>query len=220
MWFSAAFIVGIPFSQLLIFGYAIDQDVRQIPTAIVDADHSNVSRRLLGQLEATQTFDLIARASDEQSARRLLETGDVQSVISIPADYARRYYRGSGVEVSVWVDATDPTVARGSELMTGKILPYVAIGFLQIGIILASGIVFFDLPIRGSLLDLLIASVLFIAANLARRAAPSHPLRPDHEGGSPPRRRPGEPVAGARRSRSLLLAGFVTATIVFRKELG
>src|SRR5262249_255304 len=52
------------------------------------------------------------------------------------------------------------------ELMAGKILPYVALGLLQIVLVLAAGLLLFRVPVRGSMADLGVASLLFIAANL------------------------------------------------------
>ena len=59
------------------------------------------------------------------------------------------------------------TPVTSFELMTGKILPYIAIGLVQLALILAIGDLLFDVPVRGSVLDLYIAASFFIAANLA-----------------------------------------------------
>ncbi len=267
---TSGFIVGVPIVQLALFGYAINQDIRHAETAVVDFSNSAISRTLIGELEATQTFDVVARPATEDEARRLLGEGDVSVVVLIPADFARHYYRGRGAEVSFLVDATDPTLARAVqastrgfeahlnrrgealvagaggaaarpgirysvrpdlvrvrpwrfsvltyfnpelrtpvfvvpallgviltttmilmtalsivrerergtfefligtpvhrfELMVGKIAPYVAIGFAQILIVLLTGLLLFRVPVRGSLIDLALASFLFIAANL------------------------------------------------------
>jgi len=272
---TMGFVVGVPLIQLLLFGYAINQDVRNVATVLVDHSNTSISRKIVGQLTATQTFHFTEhRPTDEEEARSLLRSGEIQAVIVIPHDFARRYYRGRGAEVSVLVDAADPTVARAvrasanglgedinsrlqpffvnssegalrvprerdvfwaepelihpelltftvlnyfnpelrtalfvvpallgviltttmilmtalaivrerergtfefliatpirrPELMFGKILPYTGIGFVQILIILTMGLLLFRVPVRGSVLDLLIASVIFIAANLA-----------------------------------------------------
>jgi ABC-2 type transport system permease protein len=58
------------------------------------------------------------------------------------------------------------TPVQSAELMVGKILPYVAIGYVQISLILGLGVLLFDLPIRGSLLDLYAASGAFVVASL------------------------------------------------------
>ena len=109
---TLGFVVAVPIAQLLLFGYAINQDIRQVPTAVVDLAGTETSRRLIGQLAATQTFDMVRQADSEHAGRRLLEGGKVQAVIVIPVDFTRNYYRGRGAEVSVLVDATDPTLAR------------------------------------------------------------------------------------------------------------
>ena len=269
---TLGFVVAVPIVQLLLFGYAINQDVRHVPTAAVDLAGTETSRRLLGQLGATQTFDIVRHADDEDQARKLIDQGEVQAVVVIPVDFTRNYFRGRGAEVSILVDATDPTLARavqasingfsahlnsrqqpfsagaagamrspaergsfftepelihrlqwrftvltyynpelrtpvyvvpallgviltttmimmtalsivrererGSfefligtpvrrfELMLGKISPYVAIGVVQIVIVLLTGLLLFRVPMQGSLLDLGIASLLFIGANL------------------------------------------------------
>ncbi len=270
---TTGFVVGLPIVQLALFGYAINHDVRHVPTALVDASNSEVSRRLVGRLEATQTFDVVARPLHRDEAHGLLVRGEVQAVIEVPGDFARSWYRGQGAKVSVLVDATDPTLARavrasaeglqgvinqslqpfvvegaegtlrasidrdtfGSEedlerqrlvefavldlfnpelrtalfvvpsllgviltttmilmtalaivrerergtfefliatpvrrleLMLGKILPYIGIGVIQIALIVGAGIALFAVPFRGSPLDLALASIVFIAANL------------------------------------------------------
>jgi len=110
--FTMGFVVGVPAVQLLLFGYAINQDVRAIKTAVVDHSNSFISRQLIGQLEATQTFHIQNHLDSDQEARELLEKGDVQVVVVVPPDYTRSYYRGRGAQISILVDATDPILAR------------------------------------------------------------------------------------------------------------
>jgi ABC-2 type transport system permease protein len=59
------------------------------------------------------------------------------------------------------------TPVTSAELMIGKVIPYVVIGLLQLAVILIAGDLLFDVPVRGSILDLYLAALLFIAANLA-----------------------------------------------------
>ena len=73
---TAGFVLGVPVVQLLLFGYAINQDIRHIDTALVDQDGSHISRKLADQLEATQAFRFVEGATSEAEARRLLEAGD------------------------------------------------------------------------------------------------------------------------------------------------
>ncbi len=272
---TLAMMVGIPALQLLLFGYAIDLDVRRMHTALLDRSRSTLSRELVGQLEATQAFEFTHEVFSEREADRLMERGDVKCVVVIPPDLDRYLYRGRGAEISLWIDASNPTVAsaatqaarglertlegrevpgsggsrmalgrrlarplatldptpdlvrrqplrisllplynperrtavfivpgligtiltmtmmlmtavavvrerergtlefliatpvRRSELMVGKLAPYVAVGHLQIALVLLLGVGLFGMPIHGSLVHLLAASALFIAAMLA-----------------------------------------------------
>jgi ABC-2 type transport system permease protein len=59
------------------------------------------------------------------------------------------------------------TPVSTTQLMIGKVVPYVAIGIIQLTLILAVGRLLFNVPIRGSILDLYLAASVFIAANLA-----------------------------------------------------
>lgn len=109
-------IVGIPSLQLLLFGYAINLDVRAIPTAVLDRANSPLSRRLIGELEATQTFRMQGAVRSEPEAFRLLEQGRVGAVVVVPSDLDRRLYRGRGAQISIFADASNPTVASAVAL--------------------------------------------------------------------------------------------------------
>ena len=82
---TAGFVVGMPLMQILLFGYAINQDVRNVPTAVLDRSMSSVSRKLLGELEASQTFRMTRRVSSEAEARRILGAGDPTPTNCTPA---------------------------------------------------------------------------------------------------------------------------------------
>jgi ABC-2 type transport system permease protein len=125
-------IVGIPSLQLTLFGYAINLDVRHIPTAVLDRTHSALSRRLIGELEATQTFRIRRPVTSEPGAFRLLERSEAGAVIVIPSDLDRRLYRGRGAEISIFADASNPTVASAVALagegfgrtLAGRLRPF------------------------------------------------------------------------------------------------
>jgi ABC-2 type transport system permease protein len=270
---TLAMIVGIPAIQLTLFGYAINLDVRGVSTAVLDRSQSALSRRLLGALEATQTFSLRAQAHSESELVRMLECSQVGAAIVIPPDLDRRLRRGRGAEISILADASNPTVAaavmlagqglgealssrvqpfitgapsaaarmarqrqrfgptsdvvrpqpmriavlpfynpeqrtavfivpglvgviltmtmmlmtalaivrerergtfefliatpvRRTEVMVGKIIPYLVVGHIQVGLILILGALLFHVPIQGSLLDLGLGALVFIAAML------------------------------------------------------
>jgi ABC-2 type transport system permease protein len=113
---TLGFIVGIPTLQLALFGYAINLDVRRVPTAVLDRSKTSLSRLVLGELEATQTFRILRSVASEQEGIRLLEGGEVGAVVVIPSDFARHLLRGRGAELTILADASNPTVASAVAL--------------------------------------------------------------------------------------------------------
>jgi ABC-2 type transport system permease protein len=108
-----AMMFGVPIMQLLLFGYAIDSDPRHLPTAVLAADQSSVTRSILSGLANTTYFDFTHRPSSEEEADALLRSGEVQFVVTIPSDFTRRLVRGERAQVLIDADATDPMAAQG-----------------------------------------------------------------------------------------------------------
>jgi ABC-2 type transport system permease protein len=257
---TIAMMVVVPLMQLMLFGYAINTDVRHMPTIIYDQDRTAQSRDLYRSLEATGFYDIIGEVRDYDEIERAMKSGHAKVGLVIPARFTSNLKRGRGTTVQLIVDGSDPqTVAsatntaaslvaarsseltlarlvqsgapgrvvvqpiavepntwynadlrtavyivpgligviltmtmvmltamaiarereRGTleqlivspvkniELVVGKILPYVIIGYVQITLILLAGRVIFAVPFLGSGVLLYALSFVFIAANLA-----------------------------------------------------
>ncbi|MEO1037101.1 MAG: ABC transporter permease [Pseudomonadota bacterium] len=241
-----AMIAGIPIMQLLLFGYAINTDVRYLRAMVVDQAESNASRALVQAVRETQVVDFVATGTSPADIETALRRGDVVLGVLIPADVDRRLARRDRPAAQLLVDGADPTllgVARqltampaeldgvattgpadlfetrayynpesrsavnivpgllgviltmtmvmftavsivkenergnleflintpisNGELMLGKILPYVGVGLVQVTLLVAIGQALFNVPLHGSVVDLYLASLLFIAANLS-----------------------------------------------------
>jgi ABC-2 type transport system permease protein len=104
-----AMVLGIPIAQLLLFGYAINTDPRNLPTGIIAADHSEFTRSYVAAMKATGYFDIIGELPDEEAGRIALAQGKVQFVLNIPADFTRRLLRGERPALLIEADATDPS---------------------------------------------------------------------------------------------------------------
>jgi ABC-2 type transport system permease protein len=104
-----AMVLGIPIVQLLLFGYAINTDPKNLPTAIIAADNSEFTRSYIAAMKTSGYFDIVAELRDEEAGRRALARGDVQFVLSIPADFTRRLLRGERPALLLEADATDPS---------------------------------------------------------------------------------------------------------------
>lgn len=253
-----AMIVMIPLVQLMLFGYAINTDVRQVPAALVDQSNSSAARQLAADLQASQAVRFVPGFADLPKAKTALSAGQVNAILVIPADFERRLderrlderRRGGNRAIAQWItDGSDPmlgnavnalrqmplpqlapihreaavpqsalfdvvnfynperrtavnivpgliaviltmtmilftsaaivrereqgnmeflinTPIRPLELMLGKILPYIAIGLLQVAIILGLGHGLFAVPLPEQWLSLWLVTLLFILASL------------------------------------------------------
>jgi ABC-2 type transport system permease protein len=243
-------IVGIPIMQMILFGYAINTDIRHLHAALADAAQTQLSRQLVADIQATQVVDVLYTVQQSTQVKQLLDSGKASVGIIIPHDFEKRLQenrrRGGRPAAQLLVDGSDPIVlgaARGLtgltlqqdtaqhqpplvplfevrnfynperrsavfvvpgligviltmtmamftavaivrerergnlemlintpvsslELMIGKVLPFVAIGLIQVTLIMVVGMWLFDVPLNGQVRDVYLAALLFIAANL------------------------------------------------------
>ncbi len=106
-----AMMFGMPIMQLLLFGYAIDTDPHRLPTAVVAADQSQITRTILSALANTGYMRFTHQPKSEAEANELLQSGEVQFVVTIPSDFTRRLVRGERAQILIDADATDPMAA-------------------------------------------------------------------------------------------------------------
>lgn len=250
-------MIGVPVLQIILFGFAVNTDVKHLPAAIFDQSLSAESRELLNSLTACEYFDFnFVEHSNKAIDDRIL-SGDAKVGIIIPPDFTENIKHGRSAQVQVLVDASDSmtsssaiaaaqlvgtvksqqillerqavgthgqdqpidmrirpwfnpdfisayymvpgivaviltmtmvmitamaivkekevgtleqllvTPLRPYELMLGKIIPYVVVGYAQMIIALSVGVLIFDLPFRGSILLLFLLTTLYIIASLA-----------------------------------------------------
>ncbi len=103
----------VPVAMLFIFGWAINTDVKHIPTAVLDQSGSVEARTLLESFENSQYFDIQYWVRSYAELTRLIDRGTAKAGLVIPPDYARRLSRQSA-EILVVVDASDPLVATSA----------------------------------------------------------------------------------------------------------
>jgi ABC-2 type transport system permease protein len=240
-------VVMIPLIQLLLFGYAINTNVRHIPVAVVDQSESTTGRLITEAVGVTQVVDIKRSYMTAKAAEQGVKLGEVRAALILPQDLDRRL--SDGRELGQWiVDGSDtmvssaimqlkemslsdiqhPTLAAGTqeptfsvalyynpsrrsavnivpgllgiiltmtmilftsaaivrerergnmellittpihsiELMVGKIVPYIFVGLIQVMIILGLGYLIFDVPIHGTVGQILGGTLLFISASL------------------------------------------------------
>ncbi len=253
---TLAMMVALPVMQLLLFGYAINTDVRHIPTIVYDQDRTAASRDLVRGLAETGFYDVVGNVRDYSEIETAVRSSKARVAVVIPSRFSSDLKLGRPTQVQLIVDGSDPqTVAsatntaaslvaarsaelmvkrlghsgapvqpmqlepstwynpdlrtvvfivpglvgviltmtmvmltsmaiarerergtleqlivspvRNIELIVGKIVPYIVIGYVQMTLILVAGSWVFDVPINGSLPLLYAMASVFIAANLA-----------------------------------------------------
>ena len=247
-----AMIVGIPAMQLLLFGFAINLDIRHLPAAVLDQANTAHSRELIAELASSQVLEFRHRVAVPQEIDTLMRRGEISAAVVIPPDFEARLARPDRPAWQVVVDGADQSVQsaarqlgsfplgaldygtgaaqpgalpaasveivnfynperrapintvpglvgvilamtmviftamaivrereRGNmemliatplspfELTIGKVLPYIGIGLIQVSLILALGWLVFSVPVRGSLLDIYLAALVYIGAMLS-----------------------------------------------------
>ncbi|MEP6904633.1 MAG: ABC transporter permease [Gemmatimonadales bacterium] len=247
-----AILIGIPIIQLVLFGYAVRTEVRNLPTVVLDESRTAESRSLVSVMEQTQNFRIAGNVQSRDEVRKWMESGRARAAMIIPPDFQRDIKSHRTAHAQVIVDAADPlasasaiggaalaasvramaianpvadrpplldvrvrpwynpglrsavyivpgligvllsltlllvtsiAIARERErgtfeqlvvtpisktnIMLGKLLPFVAVAYIQMTSVLILGKILFHVPIRGSMMLLYLISLGFIVANLA-----------------------------------------------------
>lgn len=131
---TMAMMLILPVMQLLLFGYAINTDVRHIPTVVYDQDRSAASRDLVQSLWSTGFYDLVGEANDYDEIEHALRAGRARVALVIPTRFSSDLTRGQPTQVQLIVDGSDPqtvasatntaaslVAARSSQLMVRRL---------------------------------------------------------------------------------------------------
>lgn len=103
-------IIGIPTLQLLLFGFAINLDIRHLPAAVLDQSNTWRSRELIAELASSQVLDFRHRVSSPQQIDSLLRKGEIEAGVVIPPDFEERLERGNRAAWQVMVNGSDQSV--------------------------------------------------------------------------------------------------------------
>jgi ABC-2 type transport system permease protein len=107
-------MLGIPAIQLALFGFAIQTEVRHLPTVVLDESHTSESRRLVEVFRNSGNFDIIELVPSRAALQDRIERGKANAALIIPPDYLRRLKRDRGAVAQVIVDAADPLASSAA----------------------------------------------------------------------------------------------------------
>jgi ABC-2 type transport system permease protein len=103
---TLGFALALPIMQLLLFGF-LDQNVRNLPTVVVDQDRTSSSRELMDRLRATHTFAISLVTNNTEEAREEVTAGRARVAVIIPPDFHAKRLRRVEAQVLVLIDGSD-----------------------------------------------------------------------------------------------------------------
>jgi len=109
-----AMILVLPVVQLLLFGYAINDLPRHLPTAVLVQEDTVFARSVLAAVRNSAFFDVTEVVRSPADLDTLLRKGRVQFAVTIPGDFTRRVIRGDDPQILVEADASDPTATSSA----------------------------------------------------------------------------------------------------------
>jgi ABC-2 type transport system permease protein len=116
-------IIGIPMLQIMLFGFAINTDVRHLHAAVADAAQTQLSRQLIADVQASQVVDVILQVESGERIKALLDRGEISVGIVIPRDFEQRLQESRQPDgrraAQLLVDGSDPIVLAAARGLTG-----------------------------------------------------------------------------------------------------
>jgi ABC-2 type transport system permease protein len=118
----ARFILfGPPVVQMLVFGYAATFEIRHVPLAVLDLDHTQESRELVSRFASTEYFDLQRQLTDQAQITDLIDRGEVMVALQIHPGFSETLRKGQTASLQVVVDATNSNTALIAAGYAGQI---------------------------------------------------------------------------------------------------
>jgi ribosome-dependent ATPase len=108
---ATKFVFVIPVIQLILFGYAIDTDVRNVPTVVFNSDRRAASREFIARFDSTDMFQITEEATDAAGVREAIVAGRAKVGILIPPKFSEDRLNGRPAQVQVLIDGSDNTTA-------------------------------------------------------------------------------------------------------------
>jgi ABC-2 type transport system permease protein len=105
-------LFGIPIAQLMLFGYVLTNEVRNVKIAIVDHSNDDLSKRLSQRLLSSGFFQLAAIPSSESEYEDLFRSSKVKEIVVFNPDFAKNLMKEGKADLQVIADASEPNTAQ------------------------------------------------------------------------------------------------------------
>ena len=124
-------IIAVPVMQLLIFGYAINYDVKHLTTVVFDESRSYESRELVAKMDATEYFDIIGRVDSFEEMQSSIDSARASVGLVIDRDFGKDRHRNGSAEALLIVNASDSTTANQAMSIVSGISNGISVQVLQ-----------------------------------------------------------------------------------------
>lgn len=114
-------MMGVPIMQLVLFGFAINNDPKHLPAVVFNESPSAYTRAFVAAIENTDYLRIRDDVATEREARFLMDTGRINFILTIPPDFTRRLLRGDRPAVALEADASDPTAVGNAVAAVGQL---------------------------------------------------------------------------------------------------
>ncbi|MFO0913214.1 MAG: ATP-binding cassette domain-containing protein [Pirellulales bacterium] len=108
---TLVFVLLVPLMQTIIFGFALDTEIENIPMVVLDQDGRHLSRELIDSFVNTRRFALTRRVYDEESFRREMASGRAKVGLRVPPGFTDQIVQGEQVTLQLLIDGSDSQVA-------------------------------------------------------------------------------------------------------------
>ncbi|MDR3629656.1 MAG: ABC transporter permease [Desulfocapsaceae bacterium] len=120
-WRSLTLALAIPLILILLYGYALTLDLRNVPTIVWDQSRSPQSRELLSLYQGSPYFSIIGSCDTYRDLQQAIDSGKAMIAIIIPSDFADKVQAGKHVDIQVLVDGSDANTSRLASGYAGTI---------------------------------------------------------------------------------------------------
>lgn len=118
-------LFGMPIAQILLFGFALTNEIKQAKMVIVDEARDQASREIIQKIESNQTFTIHSFLQSEKEILPAFQTGNVKIALILPAKLQQDLHHHHEASVQIIADASDPNTATTlTQITSGLIMDY------------------------------------------------------------------------------------------------
>ena len=109
---SMIILFGMPVVQVLLFGFAITNDINDVKIAILDHSKDEVTREITQKIISSNYFLLVDNLSSNDEIEEAFKKGEIKQVVIFEPDFAKKLEREGSADIQLILDASEPNTAN------------------------------------------------------------------------------------------------------------